>query len=1081
MFKTLGTSHRSATLCLILASVFSALSVSAQTRQPSPAQAPAKDTDSFKTIEWRSIGPYRGGRSAAVAGVASQPMVYYYGATGGGVWKTTDGGINWESISDGSVFGTGSVGAIGLSDSDPNTIYVGMGESPIRGNVSHGDGVYKSTDGGKTWKHVGLEDTRQIGRVRVHPKNPDIVYVAAIGHIFGPNDQRGVFRSKDGGKTWEKILSRGNKAGAIDLILDPTNPSTMYAGFWEVYRKPWTLESGGPGGGVFKSIDGGDTWSELTRNPGMPKGMVGKIGITVSPANPERLWAIIEAEDGGVFRSDNGGRTWTKVNEERRLRQRAWYYTRIYADPKNADTMYVLNTGFYRSNDGGRTYSGIPVPHGDNHDLWIAPDDANRMINSNDGGANVSYNGGRSWTEQDQPTAQFYRVAIDNDFPYNIYGAQQDNSTVRIASRNTEGAITERDWYDVGGGESGWVAPSPKDSAIVFAGSYGGLTTRYDHRTGQQRDINPYPNNPMGAGAEGSKYRFQWNFPIVFSPHDPNTLYVGSNVLFKSTNEGQSWEIISPDLTRNDKSKQGPSGGPITKDNTSVEYYDTIFTVMESPVQAGVIWVGADDGVVSITRDGGKNWSTITPPASMMPEWIQINSIDASSHDAGTSYIAASMYKWDDNRPYLYRTTDYGRTWKKITTGIPDNAFTRVIREDPNKRGLLYAGTETGMYVSFDNGEHWQTFQFNLPTVPITDLAVHKRDRELVAATQGRSFWIFDELPLLHQIMDAGGFKAAANTNLFKPKEAYRMPGGGGFPLGPMATVGRNPAAGVVVYYYLKAKPAGDVQLEFLDMTGKSIRKFTGRVERPGTTPGSAAPAPAGGEGGFAFGAGAPPVATEAGLNRFVWDMRYPDVVRFPGMILWAGETRGPKITPGTYQVKLTVDGKTLTQSFEVKSDPRLSITPADYAKQMELGLKIRDKLNETHNAIIQIRDVRRQVEDLMKRVAYQPNAKVINDAGTALNKNLTTVEEALYQTKNQSNQDPLNFPIRLNNKLAALGGVVGSAEAAPTAQSYMVYDEVAGSIDAQLQRLSQIMKSEVPAFNQLVRDQNIPAVVVKP
>ena len=1081
MFKAFSASHRSATLCLIIACVFGAVSVSAQTRQASPAQAPAKDTDSFKSIEWRSIGPYRGGRSAAVAGVASQPMVYYYGATGGGVWKTTDGGINWESISDGSVFGTGSVGAIGLSDSDPNTIYVGMGESPIRGNVSHGDGVYKSTDGGKTWKHIGLEDTRQIGRVRVHPKNSEIVYVAAMGHIFGPNDQRGVFRSKDGGKTWEKILSRGNKAGAVDLILDPTNPSTMYAGFWEVYRKPWTLESGGPGGGVFKSIDGGDTWSELTRNPGMPKGMVGKIGITVSPANPERLWAMIEAEDGGVFRSDNAGRTWTKVNEERRLRQRAWYYTRIYADSKSPDTVYVLNVGFHKSNDGGRTFTTIPNPHSDNHDLWIAPDDPNRMINSNDGGANVSFNGGRSWTEQDQPTAQFYRVAIDNDFPYNIYGAQQDNSTVRIASRNTEGAITERDWYDVGGGESGWIAPSPKDSMIVFAGSYGGLTTRYDHRTGQQRNISPYPNNPMGAGAEGSKYRFQWNFPIVFSPHDPNTLYVGSNVLFKSTNEGQSWEIISPDLTRNDKSKQGPSGGPITKDNTSVEYYDTIFAVMESPVQAGVIWVGADDGVVSLTRDGGKNWSTITPPTSMMPEWIQINSIEASPHDAGTAYIAATMYKWDDNRPYLYRTTDYGRSWKKITTGIPDTAFTRVIREDPNKRGLLYAGTETGMYVSFDNGERWQSFQFNLPTVPITDLAVHKRDRELVAATQGRSFWIFDELPLLHQIMDAGGFKAAANTNLFKPREAYRMPGGGGFPLGPMATVGRNPAAGVVVHYFLKAKPEGDIQLEFLDMTGKSIRKFTGRVERPGATTGGAAPAPAGGEGGGGGGGGAPPVATEAGLNRFVWDMRYPDAVRFPGMILWSGEVRGPKVTPGTYQVKLTVDGKTLTQSFEVKSDPRLSITPADYAKQMELGLRIRDKLNETHNAIIQIRDVRRQVEDLMKRVAGHPNAKVINDAGSALNKNLTTVEEALYQTKNQSNQDPLNFPIRLNNKLAALGGVVGSAEAAPTAQSYMVYDEIAGLIDAQLQRLSQIMKSEVPAFNQLVRDQNIPAVVVKP
>jgi photosystem II stability/assembly factor-like uncharacterized protein len=1033
-------------------------------------------------LQYRSIGPYRGGRSAAVAGVPSQSLVFYYGATGGGVWKTTDGGINWESVSDGSVFGTGSVGAIAVADSDPNTIYVGMGESPIRGNVSHGDGVYKSNDAGKTWKRIGLEDTRQIPRIRVHPKNPDLVYVAALGHVWGPNEQRGVFRSKDGGKSWEKILTRGNKAGAIDLILDPSNPNIIYAGFWEVYRKPWTLESGGPGSGIFKSTDGGDTWTELTRNPGMPKGTVGKVGIAVSPANSERVWAIVEAEDGGVFRSDNGGTTWTRVNEERRLRQRAWYYTRIYADPKNADSVYVLNTGFYRSNDGGRIYTGISVPHGDNHDLWIAPDDPNRMIQSNDGGSNVSYNGGRSWTEQDQPTAQFYRVALDNDFPYNVYGAQQDNSTVRIASRTTEGGIGTSDWYDVGGGESGWIAPSPKDSNIVFAGSYGGLTTRFDKRTGQQRDINPYPNNPMGSGADVLKYRFQWNFPLLFSPHDPNKLYTAANVLFVSMDEGSSWQVISPDLTRNDKSKQGASGGPITKDNTSVEYYATIFAVMESPVQAGTIWTGSDDGLVQITRDGGKNWSNVTPPSNVMPEWIQINSIEASPHDAGTAYVAATMYKWDDNKPYLYRTSDYGKNWKKITNGIPDTTFTRVIREDPNKRGLLYAGTETGMYVSFDNGDHWQPFQLNLPIVPITDLAIQKREKELVVATQGRSFWILDDLPVVHQLMDAGGFNAASETRLYKPKESYRMPGGGGFPLGPTATVGRNPANGVVVYYSLKAKPTSDVDLEFLDSAGKSIRKFTARVSRQGEgAQAGAPPAPPGEGGGFGGGGAAPPVPTEVGLNRFVWDTRYPDAVRFPGMILWAGETRGPKLPPGTYQVKLTVEGKSYTQPFEIKSDPRLTTAPGDYAKQLELGLKIRDKLSETHNAIIQIRDVRKQVEDLLKRVAGQPNFKVINDAGTALNKNLTAIEEQLYQTKNQSNQDPLNFPIRLNNKLAALGGVVGSAEAAPTAQSYAVYDEVVGQIDAQLQKLAQLMRTDVPAFNQLVKDQNIPAVVVKP
>lgn len=1085
MFKTFRTFRSLAGLCLLFQVTLVVNSVAAQQKQTPTAQpSPAKGADPLKALQWRSIGPFRGGRVTAVAGVVSQPLVYYFGATGGGVWKTVDGGINWEPISDGPVFGTGSVGAIGLSDSDPNTIYVGMGESPVRGNVSHGDGVYKSMDAGKTWKRVGLEETRQIARVRVHPRNSEIVYVAALGHIFGSNEQRGVFRSKDGGKNWEKVLYRGDKAGAIDLIFDPTNPNILYAGFWEVYRKPWTLESGGPGGGIFKSTDGGDTWIELTRNQGLPKGIVGKVGITVSPANPDRIWAIVEAEDGGVFRSDNAGRTWTKVNEERRLRQRAWYYTRIYADSKNADTVYVLNTGFYKSNDAGKTYAAISVPHGDNHDLWIAPDDPNRMLNSNDGGANVSFNGGRSWTEQDQATAQFYRVAVDNDFPYNIYGAQQDNSTVRIASRTTDSGINREHWYDVGGGESGWIAPSPKNSAIVFAGSYGGLLTRYDHHTGQLRNVSPYPNNPMGAGADVLKYRFQWNFPILFSPHDPNTLYAGGNVLFRSTNEGQSWEVISPDLTRNDKSKQGSSGGPITKDNTSVEYYGTIFAAMESPIQKGVFWTGSDDGMVYVTRDGGKNWDNVTPPKSIMPEWIQINSIEASSSDPAAAYIAATMYKWNDFRPYLYKTSDYGKSWKKITNGIPANAFTRVIREDPNKRGLLYAGTETGLYLSFDDGAEWLPMQFNLPVVPITDLAVHKREKDLVAATQGRSFWVFDDLPVLHQLMDAGGTTQLA-TRLFKPKDTYRMQGGGGFPLPANVTVGKNPPNGVVIYYALKTKPASEVVLEFFDAAGKSLRKFTAPAPAasaapgtaPATTPGEqAAPSEEGG----GFGGAAARVITETGLNRFIWDMRLPEAVRFPGMILWAGETRGPRIVPGNYQVKLTVDGKTMTESFEVKPDPRLTGNPGDYSKQLELALKIRDKLTEIHNAIIQIRDVRKQVDELLKRVKDQPNFKVINDAADKLNKSLTEIEETLYQTKNQSSQDPLNYPIRLNNKLAALGGVVSSGDSAPTDQSYAVYEDLVGQINAQLQKLAQVIKTEVPAFNQLVKDQNVPAVVVK-
>jgi photosystem II stability/assembly factor-like uncharacterized protein len=1044
-------------LTLVLSLLLAQIPVSAQQKET--------ETNPLKGLKWRSIGPYRGGRSTAVAGVPSQPMVYYFGATGGGVWKTTDGGIDWQPVSDGQ-FGTGSVGAIGVAESDPNVVYVGMGESPIRGNVSHGDGVYKTTDAGKTWKKVGLEDTRHISRVRVHPRNPDLVYVAALGHVFGPNDQRGVFRSRDGGKNWERVLFRGNKAGATDLVLDPTNPNTIYAAFWEVWRNPYNLESGGPGSGLFKSTDGGDTWNELTRNPGLPKGVIGNIGVAVSPADSNRVWAIVEAEEGGVFRSDDAGKTWTRVNEDRRLRQRAWYYTRIYADPASSDTVYVLNTGFYKSNDGGRTYSPISVPHGDNHDLWISPNDPLRMINSNDGGANVSFNGGRSWTEQDQPTAQFYRVTVDNDFPYHVYGAQQDNSTVKTASRTTDFGIDRTDWYDVGGGESGWIAPSPKDSDIIFAGSYGGLITRYNHHNGQRRDVNPWPDNPMGHGAEDLKYRFQWNFPIVFSPHDPNVLYAASNVLHRSTNEGQSWDIISPDLTRNDRSKQRSSGGPITKDNTSIEYYDTIFTVIESPLQRGVIWVGSDDGLVHVTRDNGKNWEKVTPTDT--PEWIQINSIDASPFDPGTAYVAATMYKWDDFKPYLYKTSDYGKTWKKITNGIPDGAFTRVIREDPGRRGLLYAGTETGIYVSFDDGENWRSLQLNLPVVPITDLVIQKRDKDLVAATQGRSFWILDALPVLHQMTDD---IEKADAHLFKPEDAYRMPGGGGFNP-PGAAIGANPPSGVEVFYYLKNKPSGEVTLEVLDSAGKLVKKFSSKAaERPG--------APGGEEGFFSRG-GPTRVPADAGLDRFVWDIRYTDASRFPGLILWAGETRGPRASPGVYQVRLTVDGKSQTQPFEVKEDPRVEATPADLARQFELLIKIRDKLTETHDSITKIRDVRKQVEDLVKRVKDLPGAKAIEEAAKALNAKLTTVEEALYQTKNRSNQDPLNYPIRLNNKLASLAGVVGGADAAPTDQSYKIYDELVGQIDAELKKLDDIIKADLPAFNKLVRDQDVPAVFVK-
>jgi photosystem II stability/assembly factor-like uncharacterized protein len=1031
------------------------------------------DDNLMKGLKWRSIGPYRGGRSTAVAGVSGQPNTFYFGATGGGVWKTTDGGINWENVSD-TYFKTGSVGAIGISESDANVIYVGMGETPIRGNVSHGDGVYKSTDAGKTWKKVGLDDSRQISRVRVHPKNPDIVYVAAQGHVWAPNEQRGIFKSVDGGKNWQRVLFKSNKAGATDLVIDPVNPNVIYAALWEVYRKPWTLESGGPDSGLYKSTDGGDTWTEITRNQGLPKGTIGNIGVTVSPVNPDRLWAIIEAEDGGVFRSDDAGKTWQRTNQQRNLRQRAWYYTRIYADPQNAESVYVLNTSMYRSNDGGRTFTSFNnILHGDCHDLWIAPTDPNRMILGDDGGGSVSLNGGKSWSELDQPTAQFYRVTTDNDFPYNIYGAQQDNSTVRISSRTTDFSIERTDWYDVGGGESGWIAPSPKDSNIVFAGSYGGLITRLDHRTGQQRNVSPWPDNPMGHAASDLRYRFQWNFPIVFSPHDPNTLYAGGNVLFKSTNEGQSWDIISPDLTRNDKSKQGSSGGPITKDNTSIEYYCTIFTVMESPVEKGVIWAGSDDGLVHVTRDGGKSWQNVTPKD--MPEWIQVNSIDVSAIQPGTAYVAATMYKFDDYKPYLYKTGDYGKTWKKIVSGIPDGAFTRVVREDPARRGLLYAGTETGLYVSFDDGDHWQSLQLNLPVVPITDLTIHKRDKDLIAATQGRSFWVLDDLPTLHQMSNV----AAADAYLFKPEDAYRMPGGSFQPQGAL-TSGQNPPAGAVIYYYLKEKPKVDVTLELLDASGKTIKKYTARVAKPEAGPPTPTPPTMEQQEEGPPGPRAARLAAEAGLNRFVWDLRYDEARRFPGLIMWAGDTRGPRAVPGSYQVKLTIGDKSYTQSFEVMKDPRLDTAAADFQKQFDLLVKIRDKFNETSDAITRISDARKQIDDITARVKDQPNSKPIVDAAKSLREKITAVEEALYQTKNQSSQDPLNYPIRLNNRLAALAGVVAAADVAPTAQSYVVYEELVAAINAQLATLDEVMKTDLPAFNKLVRDQDIPAVIVK-
>lgn len=794
--------------------------------------------------------PWRQGDGCA--GVRGQPFTYYFGGTGGGVWKIEDGGLSWRNVSDG-FFKTGSVGAIAVSDWDPNVIYVGMGEAPIRGNVSHGDGMYKSTDAGKTWVHIGLSDTSQISRVRVHPRNPDLVYAAALGHVYGPNQERGVFRSKDGGKTWEKVLFRSDKAGAIDLILDPSNPRVIFASIWEAYRTPYSLTSGGPGSGLFKSTDSGDTWKEISRNNGLPRGVLGKIGVAVSPAKPDRVWAIIEALDGGVFCSDDGGENWVKMNEERFLRQRAWYYSRIYADPKDSETVYVLNTGLYRSVDRGRTYSSIRAPHGDHHDLWIDPDSPEQMINGNDGGANVSHNSGTSWSSQDnQPTAQFYHVATDTQFPYWVYGAQQDNSTVRIASRTSGAGIDRPDWHPVGGGESGHIAPRHDNPDIVYAGSYGGLITRWDYKNGETRIITAWPDNPMGWGAADLKYRFQWTAPLLVSRFDSNVLYHAAQVLFRSTNDGQSWEIISPDLTTNDKSKQGKSGGPITCDDTSVEYYCTIFALTESYQDPQILWAGSDDGLVHITRDGGKNWQNITP--AQMPKWSLISMIEPSPHDANTAYLAVDRHELDDFGPYIYKTTDFGKSWQKITNGLPANTFVRAVREDPKRKGLLYAGTETGVFVSFDDGANWKSLQLNLPVVPIHDLVVKEDD--LVAATHGRSFWILDDLTPLHQISEE---TVKADVYLFKPRDAYQMRGMGF----PIASVGQNPPTGSVIYF--KERPEDEVILEFLDEKGNLIRKFSSKISRP---------EPDSMERMMSRAVRSQSLTAEPGMNRFILDMR---------------------------------------------------------------------------------------------------------------------------------------------------------------------------------------------------------------
>lgn len=1003
-----------------------------------------------KFVYWRGIGPFRGGRSCAVTGVNGQPNLFYMGATGGGVWKTTDGGNSWTNISDG--FFGGSIGAIAVAESDPNVIYVGGGEKTVRGNVSHGYGMWKSMDAGKTWQSIGLEDSRHIGRIRVHPKNPDLVYVAVMGHLFGPHEQRGVYRSKDGGKTWERILFANNQAGAVDLILDPNNPRVIYASTWRVIRTPYSLESGGEGSALWKSTDGGDTWKNISGSKGLPKGTLGIIGVTVSPKNSNRIWAIIEAADGGVFRSDDGGETWMKTNEDRALRQRAWYYTRIYADTQNEDMVYVLNVSYHRSKDGGRTFQAFNAPHGDHHDLWISSVNNQSMIIGDDGGAQVSQDGGINWTTyHNQPTAQFYRVVTDNHFPYRIYVAQQDNSTLRIAHRSFgNGGITEKDWEETAGGESGHIAVNPQNNDIVFGGSYGGFLERLDHSTGESRNVNVYPENPMGSGAEGMKYRFQWNFPIFYSPHDPNILYAAGNHLFKTTNEGQSWQMISPDLTRNVAERMKASGGPITKDNTGVEYYCTIFAACESPYEKDLLWAGSDDGLIHISRDGGKNWENVTPPASIMPEWMMINSIEPHPFVKGGAYVAGTRYKMDDFQPYLFVTTDYGKTWRKITNGIKKDHFTRVLRADPVRKGLLFAGTESGMYISFDDGANWQSLQFNLPIVPITDLTI--KDGDLIAATQGRSLWLIDDLTPLRNWQPATAQKA---FELYQPRPAYRV-GGGNSSRDPKLH-GENLNSGVMVQFFLKNAPdsANVVTLEFMDKDQKLIKRYASNAKERREQ-----------------------LEAQAGGNRFFWNMRYPDAEGFDGLILWGGGLQGPLAVPGNYFVKLKVGKDSAVQAFEIRKDPRSKATQEDLQAQFTFLIEVRDKLTETHKAIKNIRAMREQLAAYAKRLDKTKDKDLLEQIDRT-QKQMTAIEETLYQTKNRSGQDPLNFPIRLNNKLSDLAGVVGLGNFRPTDQAVTVKNDITAKIDAELAKLKAVFSNDLPKINEAIKAKNLDAIVL--
>jgi photosystem II stability/assembly factor-like uncharacterized protein len=1031
-------------LTLLATTLSVVLSTAAQKKQNNPVNN--DDSILFSKVKYRSIGPYRGGRSGAVAGDLHQKNTFYFGGTGGGVWKTIDGGSNWKNISD-KYFG-GSIGCVFVAPSDNTILYVGEGENSLRGNVSEGFGIWRSDDAGRSWRNLGLKDTRHIIRIITHPKNPDIVWVAAIGHLFGPNEERGIFKTVDGGKTWKKVLYVNNQTGCSDLIMEPGNPSVLYAGTWRILRTPYSLESGGDGSGIWKSTDGGETWKNISAAKGLPKGLWGIVGVTVTPSNTDKIYALIENASGGLYVSNDAGESWTLQSGDNNIRQRAWYYTKVFVDPKNENNVYVLNVNFLKSTDGGKTFRNINTPHGDHHDLWIDPADGNRMIIADDGGAQVSFDGGNNWsTYQNQPTAQFYRVSTDNHFPYRILGAQQDNSTVRILSRSDDGQITQDNWQSTAGAESGYVVADPLNPDIVYGGNYSGYLSRLDHKTGENRAVSVWPDDPLGGGADVSKYRFQWNFPIFFSPHNPKKLYAGGNVLFATENEGASWTALSGDLTTNDKIRQRSSGGPITKDNTGVEVYCTIFTAAESALEKDLLWTGSDDGLIHVSKDGGKNWENVTPKEA--GQWMLWNCVETDPFKKGKAYFVGTKYKSDDFTPYIFKTEDYGKTWVKITGGIASAHFTRCMRADKKRPGLLYCGTEYGMYISYDDGANWKPFQLNLPVVPITDLTIKEND--LIVATQGRSFWVLDDLTVVQQKDNSITDK---NLFVFGVNDAYRYDG---FQNLNAKNAGMNPPNGSVINYYLKnASDSSKLSIEILDKNKKQIKLFATNAKEKDDK-----------------------IEVSRGMNQFVWNMFYPPAEKAEGLILWHGNVPGPKAAPGQYFYKIKADKDSVEGSFNIRANPVYNVSQQDYEEQFNFLITIRDKFSEIQKAGKNIRDIRKQLNDFVDKQG-KDCPKEIKEQADTINKQMTVIEEALHQTKAKSGQDVLNYPIRLDDKISGLYDFAASGNGAPAKQVKDAYTELSGQADVQLNKLKKIMEEDLVKFNQMIREKALPVIGVK-